>query len=64
MWKLTLRYYGPVVPFLLHMPFAMDRAGSRQRGSNTQHDDSAIDYLCFHDSPRRGQHAVTEDDDL
>ena len=53
---------GPVVPFLLTC-HAMDRAGSRQRASNTQHDDSAIDYLRFHDSYAR-QHAATEDDDL
>ena len=44
---------GPVVPFLLTC-HAMHRASSRQRASNTQHDDSAIDYLRFHGLPTQG----------
>jgi hypothetical protein len=50
---------GPFVPFLPKC-HAMHRAGSKQARSNTQHDDSAIDYLWLHGSRARPQ----ADDDL
>jgi hypothetical protein len=51
----ALSMTGAVVPFLLtYSPHAMHRAGGRPAGGNTQYDDSALDYLRFHDSGMQG----------
>ena len=43
---------GPLYRFSHAMP-CHAQGGQQASGSNTQHDDSAIDYLCSHDSRAR-----------